>query len=180
MEHREKFPMPHPRPLYSLTKQLNPSKGVNLLLHAKNSPFLSIPQNSLLNSGYTWMPFRHLITNTFITLFYFSLVSQSQRCYHPSSYSKQRPGNHLHVPSSSPPSPDPAGFSSLYLLNTSSIHYLPFYLSPSPPILLPTVYPVHKVRRNSSKMKAQHVCCCSESFKDLLYPQANTETLLSC
>ena len=38
--------MPHLRPLYSFTTQFNPFRGVSLLLHDKNFPFLSIAQNS--------------------------------------------------------------------------------------------------------------------------------------
>lgn len=49
--------------LYTLSLQgPDPSGGVSLHLHARVLSCLLIPQNSLLNSGSTWVSPRHLIT----------------------------------------------------------------------------------------------------------------------
>lgn len=59
----EGFPTPCPG-LYTLSLQgPNPSGGVSLHLHATVLSCLLIPQNSLLNSGSTWVSPRHLITH---------------------------------------------------------------------------------------------------------------------
>lgn len=81
------------------------------------------------------------------------LVPQSQRCPHPFSCSKQRPGSQLDAPSPSPPSPSPVGSSSLSFLNSPSpTHCTPFY-SPPPLILFPSVRPAHRAGEILPKLK---------------------------